>query len=850
MSAAQRRQQQEAYAEGFRAGLSRAQQAARVAKRVTARPTSAGEDGSPPLTLTLWSHDAEPTALATGVSPTSLTNMDLVLRVAALAGEALAWAVADECARNTALVLPAADVASCAAHALEHLGVYERAGVRRVPPTSVPRAELQDGLTWLRAVHADFARPSYARFHAVHDAELDAAFARAGAIVRALSAQGSGLRKNLHAVQLHARHARRAAAEHAGARYGGLGARGTGASADAHAHEVGAGPRNVAELEARVRALLGGADGDEDGALPPPPPSASALPAAAAAARGTPLANAPPRDATTTAKPPVATAALLSPSPSNAAPQPPQPTATGVPAQPQPPLALPELAARMRALVAQRDAAVRAELAAAAAKDYVQAAAHKTEADEAAEDAEDARVSAEARARRARERVLSARALLAVATRLELTAAMARDYVTGAARVARSRVALERELDEAVRAADYVAQLPARLAPPRLVGGQLRSFDVRWVADGADAGAGAHAHRPRLRFEGVVAYALQWAREDTIELRRPRAAVSPATAPTTKGAGAPAQRAGKPPAQGTGAPPAQGTGAHGAAGAAGADGTAQMAQLWAALAALVPEILSPAVRSLVVRGVPAGSRPLPAQRDAAPGGKGGADAQPAAAATCAAAAPGGPRADAATAGPPDSAARAAVANASAWRLTLIWRGQSAGSPPDGARLSPGGAGVERSVQTRIVPVHAELAHAIRALGDSTTERPPDDTAFTVDAGGGELRCPIEDLPLELERDGVPVPNAALPTPVDAPPAAPAVAPAAGAAASTAGMGGAPSASAAAPPATTPAALSVFRACRVAPLEPGVAYRLRVIAVSAANLDGAPSAELRCTTAAT
>jgi hypothetical protein len=177
------RLQQDAYAEGFRAGMQRAQQAARLSKDAPPRPAPA-ESGSPAPALTLWSHDDQPTAVATNLDPTRLTNLDLVLRAASLAGEALAWAVGDECARNPAIHLPDADIQSCVAHALEYLSVYERAGQRRVPPTSVPHADLRAGLQWLGRVHTEFARPSYARFHALAEPERDEAFARASAIVK------------------------------------------------------------------------------------------------------------------------------------------------------------------------------------------------------------------------------------------------------------------------------------------------------------------------------------------------------------------------------------------------------------------------------------------------------------------------------------------------------------------------------------------------------------------------------------------------------------------------------------------------------------------------------------------
>ncbi|KAJ1634615.1 hypothetical protein T492DRAFT_499488 [Pavlovales sp. CCMP2436] len=262
--------QQDAYAEGFRAGILRVQQAARLSKDAPSRP--APPPCVPAPVLTLWSHDdKEPTAIAANLDPTRLTNFDLVLRAASLAGEALAWAVADECARNPSLRLPDAEIQSCVAHALDHLSVYERAGQRCMPPTSSPHAELRAGLQWLGRVHTEFGRPSYARFHAVANAELDEALARAGAIVKALSSASSGLRRNLQAVQLHARHARRDSVARS--------ARGPGEEHVKRTIIKEEFPDSIEELEARVNALL-----DESTGGDPPGTPQLATPAAAAAA--------------------------------------------------------------------------------------------------------------------------------------------------------------------------------------------------------------------------------------------------------------------------------------------------------------------------------------------------------------------------------------------------------------------------------------------------------------------------------------------------------------------------------------------------------------------------------------
>lgn len=678
-----KRLQQDAYAEGFRAGLLRSQQAARLAKEV---PAQRAARSKPQLSFTVWSHEAEPAALAAVADPMTLTNLDVVLRLAALAGEALAWCVADECARNPSLELPEADAGSCAAHALANLAVYEQSGSRRVPPAHVARADLRDGLEWLSAVHADFARPSFTRFYAVPDHELDAALSSGGALVRAFCSAASGLHKNLRALQLHVRQMRRARAER-GATGGAPSAALATSSFDGHAHAPG--PRSAAELEASVSALAARSDGE-----------------------------------VTDTRPGQARLALL------------------------------DQAARARSLAMQRDSLLSAELAAAAACDYGRAAALKGQADEAAEDAEDARVSAEARARRACERAAAAQRLLGSAQALELDAALARDYSGGAARIARSREQLEAMAREATEAADYTALVPAQLVPLELVRAAARSVDVRWAADGADLGAYPGPGGPRLPFEGVGAYVLQWAREDTLELRRPRGAAP------------------KPPAQ-EGRVPAT---------------PADAAELWEALLALAPEARHPAVRRLFARS------PLLLAAD-----------------------------------PPDGSSAGATTP-----LELFWLGAPA-SPAQPAARQPAGAGRHREAKTVAAPL--ELVRALAALNGSAEQRPADDATFSELAHGGEYRCPAGQLPLELERDGQPVPNAAALAPAGA------STPAAGAA-----IGGAAGAPAPQPPLDAkPEGLVAFRVCRAAPLDPGVAYRMRVRAVSAADLEGIPSAELRCVT---
>lgn len=769
-STASKRAQQDAYAEGFRAGLARSQQAARLAESAQRRSAGGASERevSEIPSLTIWSHEPrqEPMALAVGVDPTRLTAYDLILRAAALAGEALAWAVADECARNTALTLPEADVGSCAAHALANIGAYERACARRVPPTSVPHAELRDALAWLSTVHAEFSRPSFARFYGVADDELDAALARAGALVRAFSAAGSGLRKNLQAVQLHARHARRDAIARAAARPwpGALGPvdRASGVSGDMGQLPE---PQSVAELEARVEALLDHAADQESEPLLPPP--------------------------------------------------------TDTQPQPPDPLPLLEQAARARSLASQRDALVAAELAAAAACDYSRAASLKAQADEAAYDAEDARVSAEARARRARERVWATARLLGHAHSLELRAALARDYAGGAARVAKSRAMLEEELGRAREDADFSAQLPARLAPVQLVRALPHSIDVRWAADGADSGASL-GQSGLLRFETTVAYVLQWARDDTLELRRPR---SPAAQPAqTGGSAAQASPARLVSGHDPRAPTLAAT-AHQMPAAGGAQPPAKpsdehIAELWEALAALAPELRSPAVRSVCAR-----SPLLLAGRTPDEGGDGGV---------------------------PASAAEAATAS-----LALFWRGPTPGFPP-GAKQPSGGARRrgEHSAHSRSVQAPLDLIHLLAALNATVQDRQVDDATFREEAGGGELRASTEQLPLEVKREKQPVPNAAVATPVGAPVAtsgkacAPPAAMAtdykdAGASAAGAGTLGAEAGSPSSEPPLEE--LDMFRLGRAAPLEPGVAYRLRVLAVSAASLEGTPSVELRCMT---
>jgi hypothetical protein len=782
---------QEAFAEGFRAGLLRAEQARNAKQSSKLTPRAALAE---PLarTLTIHPHSAESDGGATGAplmidaDPTRLSNLDVVLRAAALAGEALAWAVADECARSPALPLPAADVPSCVAHALKHLSAYERCGARRAPPTSVPAAELRAGLVWLASVHTDMARPSYARFYALPDSEVDAALGSAGALVRAFTTAGSGIRRNLQAVQFHARMLRRDAIE----------ARATPAPAPLADGAGLAAPRTIEGLEAAVEALLGRAATAHaaiaPAAVPPPPPPPQ--PAAAAAA------------ATAQAGAPVISQAVPSTLPT---------------AAPPAHESLQEAAARVRALAAQRAAALAAELVAAADADYVAAATRKLEVAELDEAYEEARVRAEGRARVAREQAAAAVSLLAAAAELETRATLNRDYARGAARAAKARYALEEALPRLRDAPDMLAQRPPPLASAALVSAAARSVDVRWPAALDDDGARPRLPSvPALRYECTRAYVVRWARDDTVEVRRPR--VVPATPPSAPPRVAPAG-AGAPPPPPAAAPPPPAAAQGGAPPPAADSASADAQRLWASLCALAPGLLQPAVRFVVVRGSALSLLAL--------------------------------------GGPPPAAGEPVA-------LRLAWRGPSVAAARAGASRAP-------TLVAHTLAVAADVATA-RALGArlaAARSAPADaagaDGACAEEHGGGEWLFDAAELPLVIERDGVPVPNAALPVAAPPPLTPPLPTPPAPADATPAGAKGATapvSVTGAATPAkgaatatgaesqlvaaalASSAVLDAFRYARLSPLEPGVAYRLRVLAVSSVGLRGPSSVELHFATA--
>ncbi|KAJ1635570.1 hypothetical protein T492DRAFT_835991 [Pavlovales sp. CCMP2436] len=202
-----------------------------------------------------------------------------------------------------------------------------------------------------------------------------------GVIVKALSSASSGLRRNLQAVQLHARHARRDSVARS--------ARGPG---EEHVKKTIIQEEfadSIEELEARVNALL-----DESTGGDPPGAPQLATPAAAAAA---------PKQAAGAPAPQPAASAATTTQPVTAHPDSSH-TVCFIPG-----LSLRDEAARVRALASQRDAALAAELAAVSDGDYVAAAASKNDVDETGEAIEDARVAIEARARRAKERVATVR---------------------------------------------------------------------------------------------------------------------------------------------------------------------------------------------------------------------------------------------------------------------------------------------------------------------------------------------------------------------------------------------------------------------------------------------------------
>ncbi|KAJ1634616.1 hypothetical protein T492DRAFT_972151 [Pavlovales sp. CCMP2436] len=139
----------------------------------------------------------------------------------------------------------------------------------------------------------------------------------------------------------------------------------------------------------------------------------------------------------------------------------------------------------------------------------------------------------------------------------------------------------------------------------------------------------------------------------------------------------------------------------------------------------------------------------------------------------------------------------------------------------------------RPLLSAVVRAPVSLVRSLAVYGGGSEikkQRAADDCTFSEEAGGGSFEAPVEDFPLELEHDGQPLPNTAVLVPV--PPS----------------TGGADNAGQGQPlPQDRQDEAQVFRAARIAPLAPGVAYVVRVVAVSEAHLHSPPSVELRYVT---